>query len=158
MAAVTRVDAVIDKLVAMFDVVVDTVLDGPNVDMLNHDSFVVVGDDGDFESDEPVVDIEQTPAAIRAGSMPRWEEATVTCTAYGSNGDMDVSAARAQAVALVQACEGALTASQNLEGVVQHAWLTVGNVRQDQTGSEESGASVALVRIEFGIYYKARLA
>lgn len=161
MAAVTRAAAVLDKLVSGFGSVMPTgvpVLDGPGVEMLNNDRFVVVGDDGEFQSDDPVADIEQEPAGIRAGNMPRWETATVTCTAYAADGGNSIKTARDQAVALVQACEQWLTAHQDLDQTVQYAWLTVGSLRQDQIGSDDTDAAAALVRIEFGIYYKARLA
>lgn len=142
--AVTRLDAVIDALVAALRAAGSlsgvTVLDGPPVTDDPLFEVVSVGFSWDPEDDRAA---ETTQGYHELGMTAKRDETVdVYCAVRVVNGDADVSTARARAVVLVGAVESVLRAdpSMGLADLLR-AELSVGDLRQTQT-AEGVGALI----------------
>lgn len=135
--AITRIDAVIDALVAALRADPSlsgvTVLDGPPVTDDPLWEVVSIGFAWDAEDDRAA---ETTQGYHELGMTAKRDETVdVYCAVRVVNGDADVSTARARAVVLLGAVETVLRADPSL-GLADllRCEVTVGDLRQTQTG------------------------
>lgn len=133
--AVTRVDAVIDALVAALSAdatLKGLVWDGPPITGDPLAEVVTIGfafDDGDDLSAEITQEYHELGPAAK-----RDETVDVRCAVMASNGTADMSLARARCVVLLGAVESVLRATPSLGlSEVLRCEVTVGSVRQAQT-------------------------
>jgi hypothetical protein len=96
--------------------------------------FVVIGDDGDPESDVSA-GYEQEPADL-AGTF-RYERGSLPCAVIAQSGDTDVQARLTEAAALLDACSDSVRADPQFAGLVLGCQFTVGTVKpvQNTAGS-----------------------
>lgn len=111
-------------------------------------AFVLVGDDGDPES-ERESSFEQEWADLACSS--RYERGSIPCSALASSGDTDPDATRSAAFALLAACESALRANRTLGGLVMTSQLTSGSTLLAQ------GDNGSWVIAQFEITYMAQV-
>lgn len=112
----TKIDAAIDKLVALFDAATATaVYDGPATAFPTAE-WIVVGSDGPVAEEEDAARGAQTWKGL--GALIRDEEILVTCACGSSTGNAETNAKprRDAAKAILAACEEALRADPGLGG------------------------------------------
>ena len=137
----TRVDDILTYLVAAAQAAQATTLAGVTVQdgpwpaayVVTDTAFLIVG--GDWEPTAPADSVSSTQTASSMGNNSVVEALTVRCAAVSQSGDTDMAARRAQAVAIVEAVEGLVTADPKLGGLLQEAAvLSVDSLRQEQRG------------------------
>lgn len=145
-----RLDDVMDALVSTFSDLpaLDgvAVVDGPQVGDVGESDLVLVGHDGEPDSNA-VNTFEQSWTDLAC--TRREETGLVWCAAVSQSGDVEMQPRRDRALALVAACEASLLADLTLGGVVYSAQLAAGSARQLQNSG---GAAVVA---PFTVAYRA---
>ena len=135
--AITRVDAVIDALVAALSAdstLAGLVYDGPPVTGDPLPDVVTIGFAYD-EDDDTAADIRQELHELGAAAK-RDETVDIRCAVMSSNGDGDMAAARTRCITLLGAVESVLRADYSLGlADVLRVELALGTLRQAQDSS-----------------------
>lgn len=147
----SALDDVSGALVALFRAALPAsvpVYDDDPVTNADDDAFVLVGDDGDPESEREST-FGQEWADLACSS--RHERGSIPCAAVAASGDTDPATTRTAAFALLSACETALRTNRTLSGLVMTAQLTTGSALLAQ------GDNGSWVIAQFEITYMAQV-
>lgn len=151
MAGVSALDDVLAALVTVFQTAVGAsvpVYDALPVTAAADLQLVLVGDDGDANSDEPAATTTQTRETRNiVGAYT--EAGDVTCAVICQTGDDDVPALRVASRALMAAVEAAVRADPTLGGVVVRALIETVTLWQIRN------ANGSAVRRVFTVHYDA---
>lgn len=145
----TAVDEVIAALVARFTAALPDVrvFDGPPATTTPMRDWLIVGSDGD---DGDAAEVDQAESSLGPGGWVD-ESGEVTCSAWSFSGSTDVATRRAGALAVVEACEAALSADPSLGGL-----LVAGRARSAPSRlrlNEQQVSGGALARVVFTVTY-----
>lgn len=151
MAGVSAVDDVLAALQTMFQAAVGSsvpVYDGLPITAEVDRQFVLVGDDGDANSDEPAATTTQTRETRNiVGAYT--EAGDVTCAVICQTGDDDLPGLRATSRNLMALLEAAVRTDPTLGGAVVRAQVT------DVTLWQVRNAKGSAVRRVFTVHYDA---
>jgi hypothetical protein len=141
----TKVGAVIDALVAIFDAATTaTVFDGPDPSDDSPDHYVIVGNDGDPDGDQAATGSQDW--AAMATSKPRKETASVDCVIVAQTGGADLSTLRAEAMEISASLEDAIRADVTLSnggGALVH-WASYASTFTLRQGTGTNGLFASL--------------
>lgn len=93
------------------------VFDVPSPNVVNNDSFIVVGSDGE-DDDGATVDL--VPSDLGPGTWHD-ENGDVVCSAWAAHGGTDLAGTRDTAAQLAEACVAAVRADRTLGGLLEGA-------------------------------------
>lgn len=142
-------DSVTTYLVGLFSTAVSPTraYAGPYPPAVNAERFVVVNSAGD-DPPEDTATAELTPSTLGPGT---WLDETgeVTCSAFAWSGDTDVDTVRTSALALANACVGAVQDDRTLGGLL----FMPTAVTSDLVPTTAQFATGALCRVTFSVTY-----
>jgi hypothetical protein len=145
------IGSVVAALAAKFTALVGTgvpVYVGPPVTAAADLELVVVGDDGDPDSDAQAT-VERVPDNLAGSSTS--EIGVIPCVVIVQSGDTDMQARLSRATVLVQAIAAGMATDISLGGAVLSAYLSGGACRPVQN---ESGAAAVA---SFTVTYHAQI-
>lgn len=143
-------EAVIAAFKAQADLTGVRIFDGIEIDLSYPGDAIAVGHDGNLDTDEVY------PGTFKQeykqlGAISKFEDGTLTCFLWSSNGIANITARRERALALLAGAEKAIRADVSLGGVVMYSGIESSQFIYRQT---TLGAGVGLI---FTITYRAKI-
>jgi hypothetical protein len=146
----TFTEAVISKFKASSDLTGVRIFDGIEIDYSYPGDAIAVGHDGNMDTDEVY------PGTFRQeykqlGAISKFEDGTLKCFLWSSNGIADITARRERALAILAGAEKAVRADVSFGGVVMYSGIESSEFIYRQT---TLGAGVGII---FTITYRAKI-
>lgn len=153
MSSTTRIDDVIDYLIATFSTATSLpVKDGPDDVETSQTDMLLVGVRLDQSADEFVGDVELEQTFPYIGSRFKEEQGSIPCSILVWSGDSTARPRRAKAVEYWNACEGAHRADLSLGDLTEDSSMNAATRLVYMTGQRGN-----LCVLTFTVDYRARL-